>query len=100
VQSRTVSAREPGVRGAGAAVPGSATAHSTLGPGLEQAEPDRPPGPGITGPGRACRSALATSSDTTIAICGLHSVIPQRREMATVKSRRRGPIRGPGRAHT
>ena len=50
---RPVSSREPGVRAAGAAVPGSATAHSTQGPGLPtQAEPDRPPGPGTAGSGQ------------------------------------------------
>ena len=84
---RPVSAREPGVRGAGAAVPGSATAHSTQGPG--RGRPSRTGRPARVSPGRgrACRSALVSSSDTTIAMSGPRSAMPRRRKMATVKYR-------------
>ena len=57
------------------------------GPGLEQAEPDRPPGLVSPGPGRACRCALVSSSDTTIAMSGLRSAMPHWCRMVTVKSR-------------
>ena len=84
---RPVSSREPGIRGAGAVLPGSATAHSTRGPGWS-----RPSRIGCRGrvspdPGRACRSALASSSDTTIAMSGLRSAMPRWCRVVTVKSR-------------
>jgi len=75
---RPVWSREPGVRGAGAAVPGSATAHSTQGPGCSRPSRIGRPGPVPPGPGRACRSALVSSSDTTIAMSGLRSAMPHR----------------------
>ena len=48
-------------------------------------------------PGRACCSALVTSSDTTIAMSGLRSAAPHRRKVATVKSRaaRTDPVSAP-----
>ena len=49
---RPVSSREPSVRGAGAVLPGSSACAQDAGPGLEQAEPDRLPWPGIAGPGQ------------------------------------------------
>ena len=70
---RPVSAREPGVRGAGAVLPGSATAHSTQGPGCSRPSRIGRRGRVSPDPGRACRSALVTSSDTTIAMSGLRS---------------------------
>ena len=73
---RPVWSREPGVRGAGAAVPGSATAHSTQSPGCSRPSRIGRPGPVPPGPGRACRSALVSSSDTTIAMSGLRSAMP------------------------
>ena len=95
---RPVAPREPGGRGTGAAVSGSATAHSTQ--GLSCSRPSR------IGrrcgasrcPGRACRSALVTSSDTTTTISWLRSTTPHRCKVATVKSRaaRTDPAPAPG----
>jgi len=98
VQSAAGLVEEPGVRGAGAVLPGSATAHSTQGPGWS-----RPSRIGCRarvspGPGRACRSALVMSSGTTIAMSGLRSAMPRRCRVVTVKSRavRADPGSAPG----
>ena len=95
---RPVSSREPSVRGAGAVLPGSATAHSTQGPGWS-----RPSRIGRRGRyrrtrGRACRSALVMSSGTTIAMSGLRSAMPRWCRVVTVKSRavRTDPGSAPG----
>jgi len=66
---------------------GSATGHSTQGPGWS-----RPSRIGCRGrvspdPGRACRSALVMSSGTTIAMSGLRSAMPRWCRVVTVKSR-------------
>ena len=84
---RPVSAREPGVCGIGAALLGSATAHSTQGPGWSRPSQTGRWGPVSPGPGEACRSALVSSSDTTSVMSGLRSATPQRCRVATVKSR-------------
>ena len=84
---RPVSAREPGVWGAGAALLGSATAHSTPGPGCSRPSPIGRRGQVSPDPGRACRNALVSSSDTTIAMSWLRSAVPQRCKVAMVKSR-------------
>ena len=91
---RPVSSREPGLCGAGAALPGSATAHSTQGPGCEQAEPDRPPGPGIAGPRqgmppRAGHKLRHHDRDVWAALCHAPPVQDGDGEVPW----RRGPIR-------
>jgi hypothetical protein len=74
---RPVSAKEPRVCGTGAARLGSATAHKTQDPGCSR--PNRIGRIGRVGrvrrlgllspdPGTACRSALVSSSETTIAM--------------------------------
>ena len=68
-------------------MPGSATAHSTQGPCCSRPSRTGRRGPVSPGPGRACRSALVTSSDTTIAMSWLLCAVPHRRNVATVKSR-------------
>ena len=68
-------------------MPGSATAHSTQDPGWSRPSRIGRRGRGWRDRGRACRSALVTSSDTTIAMSGLRSARPHRCRVATVKSR-------------
>jgi hypothetical protein len=84
---RPVSASRPGCFGTGAPRPGSATAHSTLGPGCNR--PSRIGDRGHVSPdsGSACRSALVSSSDTTIAISSQRCAMPHRSTVATAKSR-------------
>ncbi len=84
---RPVSAREPGVCGTGAARLGSATAHSTPGPCCSRPSRIGRRGPLSPDPGRACRSTLVSSSDTTIAMSWLRSASPHRCKAAMVKSR-------------
>ena len=68
-------------------MPGSATAHSTQGPCCSRPSRTGRRGPVSPGPGRACRSALVTISDTTIAMSWLLCAVPHRRNVARVKSR-------------
>ena len=84
---RPASAREPGVRGTGTALPGSATAHSTQGPCCSRPSRTGRRGRVSPGPGRACCSALVTISDTTIAMSWLLCAVSHRRKVARVKSR-------------
>ena len=57
------------------------------GPGCSRLSRIGRPGPVPPGPGRACRSALVSSSDATIAMSGLRSAMPHRCRVVTVKSR-------------
>src|SRR5258708_31323582 len=95
---RPVSARELGSLGTGGCWLGSATAHSTQGPGCTRPSRTGHRGRGAPGPGSACRSALVSSSDTTIAISSRRSVAPHRCKVAMVKSRaaRTDPASVPG----
>ena len=110
---RPVSAKEPRVCSTGAARLGSATAHRTQDPGCSRPNRIGRRGQLSPAPGRPCRNALASSSDTTIAMSWLRSVVPQRRKVAIVKSRAartdpasapsvrvatRGKLTGPGEA--
>ena len=74
-----------GRRGAGAVLPGSATADSTQGPGWSRPSRIGRRGRVSPDPGRACRSALVMSSGTTIAMSGLRSAMPRWCRVVTVK---------------
>jgi len=84
---RPVSAREPRPWGTGTARLGSATAHSTQDPGCSRPSRIGRRGGGSPGQGRACRSALVSSSVTTIAMSSPRSAASHRRRVARVKSR-------------
>ena len=84
---RPVSAREPGPWGTGTARLGSATAHSTHDPGCNRPSRIGRRGGRSPGQGRACRSALVSSSVTTIAMSSPRSAASHRCKVARVKSR-------------
>jgi hypothetical protein len=84
---RPASASEPGVRGTGAAVPGRRPRTAPRAPAAAGRAGPAAGNPHRRTPGRACRSALVMSSDTTIAMSGLRSAMPHRCRVATVKSR-------------
>ena len=95
---RPVSAREPRPWGTGTARLGSATAHSTQDPGCSRPSRIGRRGWGSSGQGRVCRSALVSSSVTTITMSSPRSAASQRRRVARVKSRaaRTDPASVPG----
>ena len=95
---RPVSASRLADRGTGTVVLGSATAHITHGPGLYRPSRISDRDGGAPGPGRACRSALVSISDTTTAMSSQRPVTPHRCKVATVNSRARwtGPASVPG----
>ncbi len=84
---RPVSAVKLGSFGMGAAWLGSATAHTTQGPGCSR--PSRIADWGRVWPhaGNACRRALVSSSDTTMAMSSQRCAVPHRCKVAMVKSR-------------
>ena len=84
---RPVSAREPGARGAGAACLGRRPRTARMARAVAGRAGSAARAAYRRLRGRACRSALVSSSDTTITMSWLRSAVPHRYKVAEVKSR-------------